>query len=181
MDVEPHIVFEGMAPLDRVREHVLEELAKLERFGRIVACRVVIARPQHRHRQGDLYHVAVHLNLPGGRDVHADRNPQDDHSHEELNVAIRDAFLAAKRQLQAATRKMRGEVKHHEEAPSGLVKAVFRDEDYGFIATPDGREIYFHRNSVANDAFDRLQPGDRVRFSESSGDEGPQASFVQPE
>ena len=38
--------------------------------------------------------------------------------------------------------------------------------DYGFIATSDGREIYFHRNSVIDDAFDRLSVGSEVRFAE---------------
>jgi cold shock CspA family protein len=37
-----------------------------------------------------------------------------------------------------------------------------------------------HRNSVAEDRFDELEVGEEVRFSESEGDQGPQASFVQP-
>ena len=51
--------------------------------------------------------------------------------------------------------------------------------DYGRIQTPDGREIYFHRNSVVNSDFDQLEPGLEVRFSEEPGDEGPQATSVQ--
>jgi cold shock CspA family protein len=180
MDVKPHIVFEGIEPLDRIRDQVRAELDKLERFGRIISCRVVVAKPQNRHRHGDLFHVAVHLTLPEGREVHADRNPSKDHSHEDFNVALRDAFTAARRQLQSAARKMRGDVKHHEEAPQGTVKAIFEDEDHGFIGTLDGREVYFHRHAVANGDFDRLHVGDRVRFSESNGEQGPQASFVQP-
>ena len=49
----------------------------------------------------------------------------------------------------------------------------------GFIETADGREIYFHRNSVLNDAFSRLAPGTRVAFSEEMGEKGPQASSVK--
>jgi len=48
----------------------------------------------------------------------------------------------------------------------------------GFIATADGQELYFHRNSVLEDAFDRLEVGTEVRFAEEQGNEGPQASTV---
>ena len=52
--------------------------------------------------------------------------------------------------------------------------------DHGFIASADGREIFFHRNSVAGAKFDDLEVGQAVRFAESVGDKGPQATFVQP-
>jgi cold shock CspA family protein len=55
---------------------------------------------------------------------------------------------------------------------------ISAEEDYGFIATPDGREIYFHRNSVINNAFDRLSVGSEVRFAEELGEKGAQASTV---
>ena len=51
-------------------------------------------------------------------------------------------------------------------------------EDFGRILTPDGREIYFHRNSLLNGNFDKLEVGDEVRFSEEMGDQGPHASTV---
>jgi cold shock CspA family protein len=54
-------------------------------------------------------------------------------------------------------------------------------EDYGVIMTPDNREIYFHRNSVLNEEFDKLEEGTEVRFHEESGEQGPQASTVKVE
>jgi cold shock CspA family protein len=42
----------------------------------------------------------------------------------------------------------------------------------------DGREIYFHKNSVLDDKFKTLEVGTEVRFAESNGDKGPQASTV---
>ena len=51
--------------------------------------------------------------------------------------------------------------------------------DYGLIHTSDGREVYFHRNSVLNGGFDQLELGTPVRFAEEMGEEGPQASTVQ--
>jgi len=55
---------------------------------------------------------------------------------------------------------------------------LFPKQDYGFLETPDGREIYFHRNSVLHPGFDRLEIGTEVRFVEELGQEGPQASTV---
>ena len=54
-------------------------------------------------------------------------------------------------------REFRGQVKHHAEASRGRVKNLLAGEDYGFIETADGREIYFHRNAVLDAAFDRLR------------------------
>jgi cold shock CspA family protein len=93
-------------------------------------------------------------------------------------VAIRDAFHAARRRLQDYLRIERGDIKAHEGPPHGKIVALVRDQDFGRIATPDGREVYFHRNSVLNADFDALEPGTPVWFDEERGDEGPQASSV---
>lgn len=49
---------------------------------------------------------------------------------------------------------------------------------YGFIITPDDREIYFHENSIINRDFKSLKEGMEVRFVEEKGEKGPQASSV---
>jgi cold shock CspA family protein len=51
--------------------------------------------------------------------------------------------------------------------------------EFGFIETSDGREIYFHRNSVLNGAFPRMKPGVKVAYVEEAGEKGPQASTVR--
>jgi len=71
-------------------------------------------------------------------------------------------------------------VKRHEEAPVGVVSSVSLDREFGFLRTRDGREVYFHRNSVLEGGFDSLKVGERVRFVEEPGDRGPQASTVHP-
>ena len=56
----------------------------------------------------------------------------------------------------------------------------FRAEGgYGFLTSDDGREIYFHKNSVSAGAFPRLKIGTTVRFAEEAGEKGPQASTVR--
>jgi cold shock CspA family protein len=67
-----------------------------------------------------------------------------------------------------------------ESAPHALVSKLFPEEGYGFLSTPDGREIYFHRDSVLHEGFDYLKMGTEVTFVEAEGKEGPQASTVKP-
>jgi cold shock CspA family protein len=88
------------------------------------------------------------------------------------------AFRAARRQLQSTTERRRGETRSPRE-PRALVVRLFPEASYGFLKTPDGRELYFHRHSVLHDDFERLAVGTEVRFAESEGEQGPQASTVQ--
>ena len=52
------------------------------------------------------------------------------------------------------------------------------EEDYGKLESPQGRVIYFHRNSMLKGAFARLETGSEVRYTEEAGEQGPQASRV---
>ncbi len=95
-----------------------------------------------------------------------------------MTTAIHSAFHAAHRQLEDMLGRRQGHVKAHDAASHGVIKSLF--QDHGFIAAPGGREVYFHRNSIAGGGFDSLSAGEKVRFSEESGDDGQQAIFVQP-
>jgi cold shock CspA family protein/protein-tyrosine-phosphatase len=173
------IDFQGMDPVPAMRERIADHVAGLEeRFGRITAGRVVVASPTAHHRTGGIYEVHIHLSLPEGREVNVDRTPQNDERYADPAYAINDAFKRARRQLQDHVRKLQGKVKAHEAAPTGAVVRIDADGGFGFIETPDGREIYFHRNSVLNDGFPRLDVGTRVTFAEEMGEKGPQATTV---
>lgn len=153
---------------------------KLERFAAdIVSCRVTVEAPHKHHRHGRLFRVSVDVQLPGSEIV-VSREPTEHHAHEDVYVAIRDAFRAARRQVQDAVRKRRGDVKTHQVPPHGTISVIDPDAGYGRINTPQGREIYFHRNSLVGAKFDHLKVGDEVRFNEEPGDRGPQATSVQP-
>ncbi len=181
MQVPVQIAFEGIGHSDAIEARIREETGKLEQFfGRLISARVVVARPQHRHRKGDIYHIRVHLAVPDAADIVVNREPAATGAHEDVYVTIRDAFKAARRQLQDIVRKREGQVKEHEVPPHGVIASIHAGAGYGFIASSDGHEIYFHRNSVEDDRFDELKVGEEVRFSESAGEKGPQASFVQP-
>ena len=154
--------------------------SRLERFfDRITSARVVVGRPQHRHHKGDTYSVRIHLRSRG-ENIVVSRDPGATGRHEDAHVTIRDAFDAAGRQLQDFVRRRQGHVKSHEAPPHGTIAALHPQRNHGFIASADGREIYFHRNSVEGGKFDELKVEQEVRFAEAVGDKGPQATSVRP-
>lgn len=94
------ITFRKMQPSPFVRERIRERADKLVRFyDRIIGCRVVVEAPHRHHHKGKLYVVAVEVRLPGGA-AEAHRNPRQHHEHEDIYVALRDAFDAVERQIQ---------------------------------------------------------------------------------
>jgi cold shock CspA family protein len=180
METPLEVDFQGMTPGLTLQDFVAEHVAGLEtRFGRITACRVVVKGPGDHHRHGGPYEVNIHLALPNGREVGVDRTRHADERHADVRYAISDAFRRTRRQLEDQTRKLRGKVKHHEGPPTATVAKVDPSLDYGFLATADGREIYFHQNSLVDAAMSDLEPGTRVTFHEARGDQGPQASTVK--
>ena len=102
-----------------------------------------------------------------------------DAAHADVYVAIRDAFNAAGRRLQDYARRQSIAVRLHEGPPRARVARLFPEERYGFLETTDGREIYFHANSVLQPGFEHLDTGAEVYFSEEEGEKGPQASTVR--
>jgi ribosomal subunit interface protein len=157
------------------RERIEQKAAKLDSYyERITACRVVVEVPHQHKNKGVDYNVRIELEVPGKRLV-VRRKPDAD-----LNVAIRDAFDAARRQLEDYSREIRGDVKTHVPEPIGEVVRIFGDEGYGFLESPEGDEIYFHENSLVKGDFARLKVGDRVRYKQEQGHKGLQASTVKP-
>lgn len=109
MQVPLQVSFDGVQHSGAVEARVREEVDKLEQFhNRIVSANVVIARPQHRHHKGDTFHVRIHLVVPDAADIVVSREPAATGAHEDVYVTIRDAFKAARRQLQDAAEKRAG-------------------------------------------------------------------------
>jgi len=179
MQTQPQVSFDGIPADERVRATVNDAIDDLERTsGRITGCHVVIAQPHRHHRRGGLYSVRIDLVVPGGEIV-VNRDHHLDHAHEDVYVAIRDAFLAARRRLEDHVRRMRGAEKAHAPRARGRISQLFPLQGYGFIETPDGREIYFHRHAIPDLEFRAADVGSPVFYSEEEGDQGPQAAFVQ--
>jgi cold shock CspA family protein/ribosome-associated translation inhibitor RaiA len=183
MQVEPQVSYRHTETSEPLNSLILTKTRDLERFfDRITGCHVFIDRESHHHRKGKGAHfrVRVELSVPGEVLV-VGRDPKLRQSHEDAFVAVNEAFHAIRRQLQGYVARHRGKNgKAHLRPPHGLITRLFYQDGYGFLETPDEREVYFNRASVLNGGFDRLEVGDEVRFAEEHGDEGPQASSVEP-
>jgi cold shock CspA family protein/ribosome-associated translation inhibitor RaiA len=176
------ITFRNLASVPAVEALIRERADALERYcGRIIGCRVVVEESTRRPHQGKLYHLRVDLAVPG-REIVVTREPSEHHAHEDILVAVRDAFDAARRQLEDYTRTARGDIKTHETPSHGHIARLFRAQGYGFIRSSEGDDIYMHRNAVLGKGFDALVEGEDVRYSvqDGEGEKGPQASTVIP-
>lgn len=174
------IMFRGMDPSESAEAQVRRRAEELDEFSdRIASCRVTLESAHRRRHQGKLYQVHIDIAVPG-KHVLINRSHDANHAHEDLHVAIRDAFDAARRRLQDQMRKLDGATKAHEAPTVGRIVRLFAD--YAFLATEDGSEIYLHRNSVVGGGFDRLKEGDRVRYvlAPDVAEKGAQASTVVP-
>lgn len=173
MQLPLQVTLRDISPSEAVEAYIRERASKLDLYcDGIIRCRVAVEAAARQHRKGRLYTVRVHLTVPGNELV---VNRQ---AAEDLYVAIRDAFETVRRKLKNYARRQRGAVKTHVAQSHARVSKRFPDEGYGFLETPDGREIYFHCNSILNGGFDRLAIGQEVRFVEEQGEKGPQASTV---
>ena len=116
MQAPLQIAFHGLNASDELEQHIRNKADKLDEFfSRITSCHVVVETPHKHHHQGRQYGVRLNISVPG-HEIVINR----DH-HEDVYVALRDAFDAAKRQLEDYARKMRGDVKKHqpEQAAAG--------------------------------------------------------------
>lgn len=106
------IVFRDMDPSDAVETAIREKAEKLGLFyPHIIGCKATVEiAGKHKH-QGKLFKVRLDISVPGGELV-VNRD-----KHEEFYVALRDAFDAAKRQLEDYGQRQRGAVKSHQVEP----------------------------------------------------------------
>jgi cold shock CspA family protein len=196
MIIPVQVTFRNVASTPEVEEKIRTRAQKLEKFySPITSCRVLVEAPARHRRKGYPFHIRIDLTVPEGEIVvkrEPTLNPREQDIGDErrrkqmetrperkhLEVAIREAFHAARRRLEDHAREKRADVKTHEPMPQARVTKLFPVDGYGYIETPDGREIYFHANSVLHDRFKSLKLGSKVSFTEEAGDKGPQASTV---
>ncbi len=196
MKLPAQVTFRNMDE-NGLEEYARQQAAKLERYySGITSCRVMVeARGRHKH--GNTVHVRIDLGLPDGEllvkhepQVHATLRAQEaprvtksaepERAHKNARKAILDAFAEMRRRLQEYVRVRRGRVKKHEEPQlAAHVASLFPEENYGFLTTADGRQVYFHQDSVLNGHFGRLRAGSAVQFVEQKGEKGAQASTVR--
>ena len=193
MTLSPQITLRNMEPVPDLEPAVLKEVAVLQRlFKRIVSCRVVIEGPGGQHN-GGLYHVQIEIEVPNEElvvghqpSLHGDlvesearkstKKSELKRSRRDVHGAVHEAFHEMRRRLEDYVRRLQDQTKQEEAPVTAKVARLF--ENHGFLETPDGREVYFHRNSVPEGRFNLLRIGSDVHFVEEAGEKGPQASTV---
>ncbi|MGD8860100.1 MAG: HPF/RaiA family ribosome-associated protein [Myxococcales bacterium] len=104
MNANLSISFRGVDHSEAVEAKVRERADRLERLGRITNCTVVIQAPHQHSHKGNLYDVRIEIQVPGS-EVLVNKEGAQNHAHEDVYVAVRDAFDAAERQLGDLHRK----------------------------------------------------------------------------
>lgn len=176
------ITYRGMEPSAVLDEKIEREVERLDRLSSwLIGVSVVIDAPSGHSRRGGLYAVGIDMRVAHGPPLHVGRPHHDEPGHEDVLVALRDAFAAARRRLQDYVEKRRADTKTHVVPPHGIVRWLDREQRFGFISSADGGEVYFHENALVDGDFDDIAPGDEVRFVVHAGEgaKGPQASTVQ--
>ncbi|MDO8264727.1 MAG: ribosome-associated translation inhibitor RaiA [Gallionella sp.] len=109
MQIPLQITIRDVEHSEALETHIRDKAKKLDEFfDHIMSCRVVVEMPHKHHHQGKQFNVRIDIGVAGGEIV-----VNRDHA-EDVYVALRDAFDAAKRQLEDYARKLRGDVKKHE-------------------------------------------------------------------
>jgi len=179
MKIPLEITFHNLPSSEWVETEIREQVQKLEKlYPRLVGCRVSVEAPHK--RGGDICDIHIELRLPGGT-VMVNREPhraKERRANPTVATILRDAFVAAERQLKDYKRRQAGDVKTREPMFQGQVSQLDPAQDHGFILTNEGTQLYFHRNSLLDGDFAKLKRGDAVHYIASDGDTGPTASKV---
>jgi cold shock CspA family protein/ribosome-associated translation inhibitor RaiA len=173
--------FKGIQKTKDVEDLIYEKVAKLEQIcDHMISCRITVEKPQRYQRTGSPFRVCIDMTITPGHELVVKHKSTEGNLHDPLPSVLREAFNAALRQLKELVQRQQGEVKtHFEQQPAAFVAKIFPEEKYGFLKTVNGREIYFHKNSVLHNDFDHLEVGMGVRFVAELGEKGPQASTVE--
>jgi ribosome-associated translation inhibitor RaiA len=112
MHTDPEIHFHGIDKSEAIEERVREKVAKLERrFGRMSRCRVVLEAPHRSPQKPKVYQIKIEISLPRRKPIVVSHERAGSHAHEELALAIRDAFEAVLRRLDEVSSKIAARTK----------------------------------------------------------------------
>lgn len=187
LQVPLEIAFHNIESSAWAEQEIRARVADLERlYDRLTSCRVRIDQ-RAKDRSGTIPPVVhIELGIPGRSDLVVSHEPDHllrKYRHPDLHKAINEAFRIAARQLVDLKGQRDGRSKdaHHDAGNQSLgqVAEITPEQDFGFLMTKEGGLLYFHRNSLLNGDFDRLERGDEVHYNEDMGDTGPIATKVR--
>jgi ribosomal subunit interface protein len=122
------VVFRGIEHSQAVEDAVHKRLGKLERFSEeIQSLRVILESPHNNHQKGKVYHVGVEAFIPN-HEILVTHEQHDKHEHEDIYVAIRDAFDALERRLKGVYGRQRRLGRHARKLGEELSVASIGEE-----------------------------------------------------
>lgn len=111
---EFQIVYHNIDQTEAISDAVQKRIDKLQRYcDQIINGRVVLDSPHNNHHKGKVYSVTIEIHTPA-LEVRVNQDQHDNQAHEDLYVAIRDAFNVAERQLKSVDKKHRATPLHKE-------------------------------------------------------------------
>ena len=112
MTNEFQVLFHNIVQTDALAQAVQKRINKLERYcDQIMSGRVVLDAPHNNHYKGKVYSVGIEIHT-SLKEIIVNQGKQNNHAHEDLYIAIRDAFNAAERQLKSIAKKHRADRTH---------------------------------------------------------------------
>jgi len=107
MTTPVEIHFHGLEKSDAIEERVREKVAKLAKhFDRMTSCRVGIEAAQRNAQKPKVYRIKIEVAMPGQNPIVVCHERTGSSAHEELGLAIRDAFEAALRKVDGMAAKI---------------------------------------------------------------------------
>ena len=156
----------------RWRDFIEESATRLAgRFPEVLRLHVTLRHAQH-HRRGFEEAAAV-VNVREGTIRVRKDGPR-------ILDALRAVFKTLERECSEHRQRRRGRERFAGPRLRGSVERIFREGGYGFILLPEGKEEYFHRDSLREIEFQSLEPGDPVEVQVEEGSAGLRASSVYP-
>jgi cold shock CspA family protein/ribosome-associated translation inhibitor RaiA len=137
--------------------------------------RVTLTKNPHHRHGSNVAEALLVVSLPGRHTITARKQETT------FEEAIRSTFAAMQIELRRY-REKRDSTEIRVTAPPlrGVISKLFPEEGYGFILQEGGSEVYFHRHAVHGFTFEALEDGTEVAFNVEEGEQGPQATTVNP-
>lgn len=183
MQTPLEIAFKDMPTSDHLESLIRRRVDRLERLHPdLIGCRVVVDVPHRAPGSGKVaLRVTVEADAPGRQKL-VGRSEEETHASKgDATAALNRAFDAVQRQLEDHEERRRDTRLHAGVGQTGRVVRLFPEQDYGFVETGVGPDLYFTRNAVIGEAYDALDVGMLVEVTPATteGPMGPQASSVR--
>jgi hypothetical protein len=100
MQIPLQLTFEGAEPSEAVRVAIAREVERLEKHNhRITGCRATVIEPSHQRHHGTGFQIHIWRTIPPHENIVVNHASSEDARHEHVEVAIKDAFASARRQV----------------------------------------------------------------------------------